>query len=220
MNINSITQHKLDFDINKYKFKEQIENLFRVSDLSTIHNTWKSDYELLNDHTKDQATVYHRRFYDKAKEETNFYDIYKLFIEQEIRPLFNESIIYQTIPTFRTHLPNNLGVAEFHRDRDYSHSPNEINVFLPMTEAKNTNTIWSESEEGKEDFSPMRANYGDYYIWIGANLLHGNKTNTSNKTRISIDFRFMPESKYKNTNQISITNKTKMTIGEYFTLLK
>ena len=68
MNINSITQHILDFDINKYKFKEQIENLFRVSDLSTIHNTWKSDYELLNDHTKDQATVYHRRFYDKKLE--------------------------------------------------------------------------------------------------------------------------------------------------------
>ena len=219
MKLNNITKHKLKFDINKYKFKEQFELLFNVENLCDIHKTWKSDYALLDDHNKDQATIYHKTFYNQA-EETNFYNVYKLFIKEQIRPIFSESIIYQKIPTFRTHLPNNLGVAEFHRDKDYSHSPNEINVFLPMTEARDTNTIWAESEEGKEDFTPMNAEYGEFYIWNGASLLHGNKTNSSKQTRMSIDFRFMPYSKYKDNNKVSVTNKTKMTVGEYFTLLK
>lgn len=220
MNLNNITKHKLKFDINKYKFKEQFELLFNVKNLCNIHKTWKSDYELLDDHNKDQATIYHKTFYNKAKKETDFYNIYNLFMQEQIRPLFSESIIYQKIPTFRTHLPNNIGVAEFHRDKDYSHSLNEINVFLPMTEAVNTNTIWAESEEGKEDFTPMNAKYGEFYIWNGASLLHGNKTNSSEQTRISIDFRFMPYSKYEDNDKVSVGNQTKMTIGEYFTLLK
>ena len=220
MNINNVTKHKLTFNINKYKFKEQFESLFNVKKLCEVHKTWKSDYELLDDHNKDQATVYHKTFYNKAKEETNFYSVYELFIQQEIRPLFEESIIYQKIPTFRTHLPKNLGVAEFHRDKDYSHSIHEVNVFLPMTEAIDSNTVWAESEEGKEDFTAMNANYGEYYIWNGANLLHGNKTNLTDKTRISVDFRFMPLSKYEENDKVSITNKTKMTIGEYYSIMK
>ena len=75
-------------------------------------------------------------------------------------------------------------------------------------------------EEGKEDFTAMNANYGEYYIWNGANLLHGNKTNLTDKTRISVDFRFMPLSKYEENDKVSITNKTKMTIGEYYSIMK
>ena len=68
MNVNNITKHKLAFDINKYKFKEQFELLFNVESLCDIHQSWKSDYELLDDHVKDQSTFYHRKFYDEAKE--------------------------------------------------------------------------------------------------------------------------------------------------------
>ena len=66
----------------------------------------------------------------------------------------------------------------------------------------------------------MNAKYGEFYIWNGASLLHGNKTNSSEQTRISIDFRFMPYSKYEDNDKVSVGNQTKMTIGEYFTLLK
>jgi len=50
----------------------------------------------------------------------------------------------------------------------------------------------------------------------GANLLHGNKTNDTGKTRVSVDFRCLPISKYKDTGDVSVTNKTKMTIGDYW----
>ena len=86
-----------------------------------------------------------------------------------------------------------------------------------MTQAKDTNTIWYESEEGKLDMSPMEAEYGDYYIWDGANLLHGNKLNDTNKTRISVDFRIMKASQYKETNAVSVSIATPMVIGGYWT---
>ena len=221
LDINNIIKHKLNFNVNKYLFKEQIEKIFNTRDLSLLHETLDYECELLDNASLDQTTNHHKKYYENIGD-TLFYELYKSFIKEQIRPLFNESIIYQKIPTFRAHLPNNLGVAEFHRDRDYSHSTNEINVFLPMTEAKDTNTIWVESEEDKSDFSPMSASYGDYYIWNGANLVHGNKTNVSGKTRVSVDFRFMPLNKYTPSEKVSTGIQTKMTLGEggYFSLLE
>ena len=212
---------KNNFDTGEYQFKEQIEKLFGVGDLPNIHTTWRSDYELLSGHgcgfRGDQSTIYHKTFYDEAEKKTNFYNIYEQFVESEIKPLFDEPIIYQKIPTFRVHLPNNTGVSEYHRDRDFNHSIHEMNVFLPMTQAKDTNTIWRESKEGKGDLSPMQAEYGDYYIWDGANLLHGNKLNDTNKTRISVDFRVMKASRYEETDAVSISIATPMIIGGYWT---
>jgi len=214
---------KSKFDIGKYKFKEQIEKLFSIKDLSQIHWHYKVRNErvrLLDNPLEDQKTAYHKFFYDNVANKTEFYDVYDSFLREELLPLVNNKpIIYQKIPTFRVHLPNNLGVGEFHRDRDYSHSPKEINIFLPLTEAKDTNTIWVESEEGKEDFSPLNAEYGDFYIWDGANLKHGNKANTSSKTRVSVDFRIMSMSDYEYNNRVTTGNSCKLIIGEYFDVL-
>jgi hypothetical protein len=142
-------------------------------------------------------------------------------VREIILPMFDEDILYQKIPTFRIQVPNNLGVAEFHKDKTYSHSPEEINIFLPLTEAEGNNTIWVESEEDKGDFEPMNARYGEYYIWDGANLNHGNRINDTGNTRISVDFRILPLSKFDDNNiKETITMKTKMTIGGYFEILR
>ena len=142
--------------------------------------------------------------------------MYNLFVNDVIMPLFDEEILYQKIPTFRVHQPNNLAVAEYHRDSDYSHSEHEINFYLPLTKAWGNNTIWTETEYDKKDFSPINANVGDVVMWNGSLLLHGNKLNDTGKSRVSVDFRILPKSKYKITNDISITNKTKMVIGDYW----
>ena len=66
----------------------------------------------------------------------------------------------------------------------------------------------------------MDTNYGEFYLWDGANLLHGNKLNDTNNTRVSFDFRILPRSKYNEDNiKESITNNTKMVIGEYWSEL-
>ena len=85
-----------------------------------------------------------------------------------------------------------------------------------MTKAWANNTIWTETERDKKDFQPIEAEVGDVWMWNGANLLHGNKINDTGKSRVSVDFRILPLSKYKKNERTSITNKTKMTIGEYW----
>ena len=60
----------------------------------------------------------------------------------------------------------------------------------------------------------MNAEYGEYYIWDGANLKHGNKMNESDISRFSVDFRVLPYSKYDEKNvQETITTKTKLKLG-------
>ena len=162
----------------------------------------------------DQSTVWHRRYYDNLDK---FLPLYKKFINEVIKPSFDEDIVYQKIPTFRTQLVNNLGVFEFHRDRDYSHNVEERNFFLPFTDAYLTNTIWVESEEDKADYSPMNTLYGQVVKWNGNSLMHGNKQNTTLNTRVSVDFRCIPLSKYRvEEGAAAIYSKMKFEIGDYF----
>jgi len=222
---------KKNFNIIKYNFAECIKDIFKVEDLAYVHDYYKSDYELFpapqvgklaNGKIKgtDQGTVYHEKYYQEIAG-TDFFNIYKEFVANEIYPLFLEDILFQKIPTFRVQLPNNLAVGGWHKDRNYNHSSDEVNIFLPLTEAKDSNTIWAESEEGKADYKPMNAEYGEYHVWEGANLNHGNKQNKEGKCRVSIDFRILPFSKYdESAIKESYGIGAKFKLGEYWEFLK
>lgn len=208
----------INYDKNLYDFVLEIEKLYCISDLSEVHTEWadSKEYELLDKIILDQKTVYHKKFYDDAMEKTNFYNVYHSFITDIIRPLFDEDILYQRIPTFRVHQPDNLSVADFHRDKDYNHSIHETNFYLPLTRAWGTNTIWHETEYNKKDFQPIEANVGEVVMWNGSSLLHGNKINNTGKSRVSVDFRVLPVSRYENTGKKSLANETVMNIGGYW----
>lgn len=205
---------KRTYSVEQYNFVQQIKDWFSCQDLSDIHNHYKSDFELLTFET-DQATVFHKKFYSMPKD-SEFYEIYRSFIKNEIQPLFDEEIIFQKIPTFRTQVPGNYSVAAWHKDSDYNHVVEEVNIFLPMTEASGNNTIWAESQPEKADYTPMNASPGEYYVWSGCTLNHGNKVNDTGLSRVSIDFRVLPFSKYYDNERQSTSNKTKMVLGHYF----
>jgi len=212
-------KERYSYNLDEYNFRHEIEKMFGTDQLERIHEIEDCDFGILDMET-DQTTYLHKKFYEKV-EETNFLNDYKKFIKDVILPHFNEDLLYQKIPTFRIQVPDNISVAEFHNDKSYSHSPDEVNIFLPITEAKETYTIWSESQENLGDYSPMNAEYGEYYIWDGANLKHGNKINESNISRFSVDFRVLPYSKYDENNmQETITTKIKLKLGSYFELME
>ena len=212
-------KERYSYNLDEYNFRHEIEKMFGTDQLERIHEIEDCDFGILDMET-DQTTYLHKKFYEKV-EETNFLNDYKKFIKDVILPHFNEDLLYQKIPTFRIQVPDNISVAEFHNDKSYSHSPDEVNIFLPITEAKETYTIWSESQENLGDYSPMNAEYGEYYIWDGANLKHGNKINESNISRFSVDFRVLPFSKYDENNmQETITTKIKLKLGSYFELME
>lgn len=212
-------KEKYSYNLDEYNFRQEIEKMFGTNQLERIHEIEDCDFGILDMET-DNTTYLHKKFYEKV-EQTNFLDDYKKFLKDVILPHFNEDLLYQKIPTFRIQVPDNISVAEFHNDKSYSHSPDEVNIFLPITEAKETYTIWSESQENLGDYSPMNAEYGEYYIWDGANLKHGNKINESNISRFSVDFRVLPFSKYDENNmQETITTKIKLKLGSYFELME
>jgi hypothetical protein len=208
---------KFNYDTNNYDFAKEIQKLYNITNLDEIHSEWvdSTEYGVLDDVKTDQKTVYHKHFYDNVST-TEWYSIYRRFIKEVVVDIVGEPIYFQKIPTFRVQQPNNLAVAAYHKDSDYSHSVHERNFFLPLTNAVGNNTVWVESEEGKEDYSPMEAKYGEFWYWNGATLKHGNKINDTGKARISVDFRIIPISKYVDEGKESITNKTKMVLGKYW----
>ena len=75
-------------------------------------------------------------FYKMIREDESFNDVYLKFLKDKIKPRFNEEIVYQNIPTFRVHLPGNISVGEFHKDKhyrneDWAEKVQELNNFVP-----------------------------------------------------------------------------------------
>ena len=82
---------KFSFDVNKYKFKEMVSDLFEVDNLEKIHEhnpeLVKDDYRKLNIHNEN-TTDFHDKFYKKLNDNwTELYDAYDKFIHDEINLL-------------------------------------------------------------------------------------------------------------------------------------
>ena len=210
---------KIKYNTNKFNFAEQLQNLFNIEKLDSIN-----DLVPVFERKNDQNTKYHKLYYDWIRQDKSKL-LYENFINEVVRPLYDESIVYQAIPTFRVCYPNNIAVGEFHKDKHYrniewAEKVNELNYFMPLTNAFDTNTIWVESEEDKGDFAPMNCNYGEIIQWDGSNLSHGNKLNKTGKCRISVDFRVIKKSEYIESNQSSINTSIKFAIGGYYKVTK
>jgi len=206
---------KNNYNPTQFPFANKLQQLFNIEDLSSIND----NVEVFS-REKDQSTIYHKIYYEWAR--TNeFTQLYESFIQQIVKPLYNEQIVYQSIPTFRIAYQNNVAVGEFHKDKFYrdinwATDVDEDNFYLPFTDAFDTNTIWVESEEDKGDFAPINCNYGELVQWDGSNLMHGNKINKTGKTRVSVDFRVMTYANYKPSEHGSINTQTKFQIGDYY----
>jgi len=211
-------QH-VKYNIDNYDFLGLTQEILETEELGLCHKNYEQE-EVLGA-GKDQSTKIHRKFYDYIdSEKEKFSDLYKNFIRDNIKPIFKEDLVYQKFPTFRAHFPNNVAVFAFHKDKDYNHPPQERNIYLPITNAWGTNTIWAESEEDKGDYSPIVANYGEFVVWDGNSLKHGSKMNTTNNTRISFDFRIMPMSEYdEGFSKKSISKNISFKIGNYYEVM-
>ena len=206
---------KINYNIQEFSFKEKIEKVFNINELSLLND----NIEVFT-REKDQSTNWHKLFYGYARTE-EFIQLYDKFILKIIKPLYNEQIVYQVIPTFRVAYPNNIAVGEFHKDKYYRNGEwaskvKEDNFFLPFTDAFDTNTIWVESKEDKGDYTPMNCKYGEIIQWDGCNLTHGNKINITGKARISVDFRVIKYSNYIPSEHESINTKIRFQIGGYY----
>lgn len=211
------TPYKISYDTQKYPFREIVSKMLEVWEGDTIplEDLHKLEHYDLLVREKDQSTIWHKRYYEKYK--TDFLPTY-LELVKELKDRFGyDEIIYQAIPTFRVQLAEgNLGVGEWHKDRNYNHETTEVNFWMPFVNTNEQNTIWMESAEDKGDYKPYIVDYGEILVFSGANLYHGNKNNDSNQSRVSVDFRLVEPNKFIPNTTTSINTKTKFDIGGYF----
>lgn len=186
---------KYSYDTRSYPFRELFCQLQRQWDLENVHKL--GGFESVgNIPGKDNNSSWHDRFYASMRGSA-FIDCYDEFMTIVIRTLCNEPIVCQRYPTLRYQIPHGKGVAAYHVDSDYNHPLEELNIWLPFTNAEGTRSIWIESEPGMKDYSPQHVYYGQFIVFEGGKLAHGNEVNTTDQTRVSIDMRVIPLSVWK-----------------------
>jgi len=205
--------YKISYDTTKYPFREVVSEILGIKvPLEDLHLV--EQYNLFT-REQDQKTKWHKAYYDQFFEK--FYPLYVELVKELKETLNYPEIIYQKIPTFRTQLAEgNIAVGEWHKDKTYNHGTSEVNFWMPFVNTNNANTIWMESQEDKGDYRPYTVKYGEILVFSGANLYHGNKNNTSNETRVSVDFRLVDPSKFIANEAGSINMNAKFDVGGYF----
>lgn len=191
-----------NYPLKKYDFTKIISDFLNTGDLSEL----EAEPVENSTHNIDGSSIYknmeetktYKKLYEVLQSEKGrvFYRTYERFIKDVIRPLFDEPIYYQAKPTNRILYKNSPGQSRFHKDKQYGHHTSEINFIVPQTKAVETNSLWIESEEDKKDFSALNMAPGEFARFKGVDLMHGAKVNSENKTRVSFDFRVIPESKW------------------------
>ena len=144
-----------------------------------------------------------------------FYNTYLNLLRHLQQNFFKEKIIIQSKPTLRVHIPNNISVGSYHKDSDYGHPEEEINLWLPFNKSVNTSALWLESEPNKCDFKPYNLDYGEILIF-NSKLTHGTEVNIEDHSRLSMDFRVIRKKNFINKPTVSPKNNIKFNLGGYF----
>ena len=189
--------HKIyNYDINKHQFLEYFQKLYDEKQLNMLHLKSKS-YNYVKDKLNlgglnEIDTDLHNIFYKKIKSDITFKTLYCKFIKDIYKFYFPEEqyLIYQSYPSIRIQFMESVVIPQ-HKDSDElsNHPLREKNFLLPITEMKNTNSIYIESEPDKKDFQSIELNYGELFYFNGNKCTHYNEKNIENRLRISLDFR-------------------------------
>ena len=233
---NTWGDHKIfSYDIKKHPFIQYFKNLYDEENLSILHLKSK-DYQYLKDKLElgglnEIDTDLHNKFYNDIKTNETFKKLYCKFVKDIYNEFFpNEKyMIFQSFPSVRFQYIKSVSVPP-HKDSDHlsNHPLGEKNFLIPITEMKNTNSIYIESKPDKKDFKSIHLSQGELYYFNANMCTHYNQPNNENKLRISFDFRvmlyddyikYLKTSNLKKTNPRDLQRKrepTLMLIGKYY----
>jgi len=233
---NTWGDHKIfSYDIKKHSFIQYFKELYNEENLNMLHLKSR-DYQFLKDKLElgglnEIDTDLHTKFYNDIKTNDKFKKIYCNFIKNIYKKFFPEEkyMIFQSFPSVRFQFMKSVAVPP-HKDSDSlsNHPLGEKNFLIPITEMKNTNSLYIESKPDKKDFKSIDLKQGDLYYFNASTCTHYNEPNNEEKLRISLDFRVMLYDDYikyisttdlKKTNPRDIQRKrepTLMLIGKYY----
>jgi hypothetical protein len=183
----------LDYDPARFPFARWLaHSLYKVARLEKLHKHLRRHKESMGQSGElgydDNLRL--REMMQRLKDDSPFYLIYHAFVRQVIAPAFSGKISYSQHPKMRVHLAGTSTVSTWHRDSDVTGRLDQINVWLPFTDAFESNSLHVESDYGLGDHGPVKVDHGQALIFDGGCLSHGTVANETDVTRVSLDFRF------------------------------
>jgi hypothetical protein len=238
---NEIDYHFYSLLNNYYKKKYNsiinLENIHKLLNSNEISDDCKNYFKKIPIFGKtDRNSVFVKDFYNYYDNDYSFFFEYLNFIKNVIKPLFKSEtiLVIQKTPNIRFHLPgcSNIGKREtdkyediigLHNDSEFGHPEEEINVVLPITKMFETNSIYYEeypnSKIDVHNYSNLNLNKCNFFLGYLNKCNHYNKINKTEQTRVSLDFRIIPYSKFKKCEKSSATFNLKFEVGNYYVLI-
>eukprot|EP00092_Neocalanus_flemingeri_P006682 GFUD01007217.1.p1 GENE.GFUD01007217.1~~GFUD01007217.1.p1 ORF type:complete len:301 (+),score=87.52 GFUD01007217.1:116-1018(+) len=230
----------LDYDTNQFPFQEAIADILNVcpADLATIHETGEGKLALAEElagsnHRKRGKQPHYLRLWTSSSQtpaRQRFNKILHQFVDQFVSVHMGgtgsvhmggtgrqAAVAYQREPTFRTVLPSGQEYGYRHCDADYHHPPAEVNWWLPVTQVFGSNTLHTESEPGRGDFSPVQLKYGQVLRFYGNLCQHYAVPNTSGKSRVSFDLRVLSVAHHDTEWTDRLGRQCLFKVGAYYT---
>jgi len=184
----------------RFPFADVLEQVWSHAPLAHLHDAYY--WDPVTPETDDQTPVH--KLYRAATETQGrppLQEQYERFLYQIIYPLFRARgetwLMVQKHPAVRVSLPFNQSVGALHCDADYHHAPQEINFWVPVTSARDSNSCWAESEPGRGDFAPFNLDPGEFMEAQLSTCRYYTPINTTWSTRVSFDFRVVPGSQWE-----------------------
>ena len=119
----------------------------------------------------------------------------------------------------RARQPSSFRAVGCHVDSTYGHGPCSTNCWLPLAklDARGRNSLRVESAPGEEDFEPVSADVGEIRVFDGSARARRAVANARDETRVSLDFRVVPESLCAfDASRDGSEKAARYRVGEYF----
>lgn len=208
----------------KYNFTEELNFFHKVLETDLITIREKNLISKIPELGKDRTLVFYKDYHNFIDNNILFNTLYYKFIEDYIKPLYdNSKIVFQKTPNLRISFPNLTALGKhnyeyetdniigLHKDADFGHHETEMNFIIPITDMFETNSIfyepYSESNLSTDNYINLKLNTDEFFTERLNKLLHFNKINRTDVTRISLDFRVIKYDDYmKNIIFLKIQN--------------
>ena len=170
------------------------------ADLSRAHLSFR-DFSRRSSHLDDKASLLAPLARDSPARDA-FVDAYDALVLAVVAPAvaaamgpeLEDAILYAAFPCVRVQQPCEFHTIRAHVDSMYNHPEGSVNCWLPLTSAFGANTLQLESAPGAEDFRPLVLDHGAVAMFHGHSVAHFTVANTTDETRVSLDFRVVPRS--------------------------
>jgi len=181
------------FDVETYPLHKILAKTLGVEDLTLLHKNHNRDKrELLKPLLDPTLRKEFHKCYDNFVTSLCIPDLHSEAMRNNLfhsSSLKNVKYRYQAFPCLRIVRPGEFSIGP-HCDMSYGHSLGNLNFHIPLTPTYGTNALFTERHTGREDWHPLTTkSFGLGYRFDGARCLHFTLENTTEYTRVSLDFR-------------------------------